>query len=316
MLAPWLTLHRWHVEHAAKHDTPLLRLRPEASAGQPAVDDERVTIHEARFVARQPQRRVSDVLGQSGPANRLQRLEAALHERDRRAGWAGREPEGLAEDRRREAAGTDAVAPHATLAELHRDGAGQVDDGRLGGAVDVGPETGAEPGHARRADDRARSLPLHHGRRMLHPEEDAAQQHADGRVEAVDADLVDPTVDASCASVVEEAVESAEATNGLVDHCRDVGLAAHVGVDVRGASADVGRDFPAAIVLDVRRHDRGSLVDEEANGGFTDAARTPGDERDLALQPLHARDPAADSRALALISGSGRGPAVAARRRP
>src|SRR2546425_12444230 len=157
MLALRLTLRGWQLEQAAKHPTPLFRLRPEASAGQPAVDHERVTIHEARLVARQPQRRVRDVLRQSWPADRLKRLEDSLHERDRRVRSVGRKPEGLAEDRRRDAAGTDAVDPHAALAELHRDGAGEVDDRGLGRAVDVGPQTGAEPGYARRADDRARS---------------------------------------------------------------------------------------------------------------------------------------------------------------
>src|SRR2546427_10565824 len=104
-------LRRPAIEQALQHHPPLLRLRPEAPSGQPAVDHERVTVHEARLITGQPQRRVRDVLGQAGPADRLEHLEDALHERDRRLGLVRREPEGLAEDRRRDAARTDAVDP-------------------------------------------------------------------------------------------------------------------------------------------------------------------------------------------------------------
>src|SRR5256884_7026660 len=114
-------LRRPAIEQALQPRPPLLRLRPEAPSGQSAVDHERVTVHEARLITGQPQRGVRDVLGQAGPADRLEHLEDALHERDRRLGLVGREPEGLAEDRRRDAAGTDAVDPHAALAELHGD---------------------------------------------------------------------------------------------------------------------------------------------------------------------------------------------------
>jgi len=70
-----------------------------------------------------------------------------------------------------------------------------MDDGRLGRAVDVGPEAGVKPGDARRADDRARALSLHDGPPRAYPEEDTAEEHRDGRVEALDADLVDGAVD-------------------------------------------------------------------------------------------------------------------------
>src|SRR5262249_27752767 len=258
------------------------------------VDYERVTIHEARFVAGQPQRCVSDVLRQAGPADRLERLEDTLHERDGGVGLRRRESEGLAEDRCRDATGTDTVHPYTAFAELHGDRAGEVNDGGLGGAVDVGPEAGAEPSHARRADDRAGALALHDASRVLHPQEDATQQHADCRVEALDTDLVDRPVNAAGAGVVEETVEPAEAAKRLVDHRHHVGLAAHVGMDVHGASAGVGGDGPAALVLDIRQHHRGSLVDEQTHGGFADAAGTSRDDCDLALEPLHTRDAVAD----------------------
>src|SRR5207244_12642674 len=99
-----------------------------------------------------------------------------------------------------------------------------------------------------------RSLSLHDGRRVLHPEEDTAEEHRDGRVEALDADLVDGAVDSGESRVVEEAVEPAEAADRLVHHRRDVGLAAHVGVDVHRARAGVLGDAPAARVLQIRQH--------------------------------------------------------------
>src|SRR5262249_12813286 len=63
---------------------------------------------------------------------------------------------------------------------------------------------------------------------------------------------------------------------------------------VHGASAGVGGDGPAALVLDIRQHHRGSLVDEQTHGGFADAAGTSRDDCDLALEPLHTRDAVAD----------------------
>src|SRR5207247_3963402 len=50
-------LRRPAIEQALQHHPPLLRLRPEAPSGQSAVDHERVTVHEARLITGQPQRR-------------------------------------------------------------------------------------------------------------------------------------------------------------------------------------------------------------------------------------------------------------------
>src|SRR5207247_9797351 len=127
----------------------------------------------------------------------------------------------------------------------------QLNDGGLRGAVDVGPQAGPEARYAGRADDRARTLPLHHRRRVLHPEEDAAEEHADGLVESLGGHVLDLAAHARVAGIVEDAVELAEALAGLVNRRLDIRLAADVGVHVSGARAKLASEPPSAVVVKV-----------------------------------------------------------------
>src|SRR2546429_414196 len=111
--------------------------------------------------------------------------------------------------------------------------------------------------------------------------------------------------DSGESGVVEEAVEPAKATDGLVHHRRNVGLAAHVGVDVHRARAGVLGDAPAPLVLEIRQHHRCALIDEEAHGGFADAAGASGDERDLTPEPLHTRGPGCSLLLLDVVAARG-----------
>src|ERR1700730_5284586 len=247
-----------------------------------------MAVDEAGFITGQPERSVCDVLRQSGPLDRLEILEHALHEWNDLVGPLRRETHRLAEDRRRDAAGTDAVDPDASFTELHRHRVSQMDDRGLGGAIDVRPKARPETGDAGGADDRARALLLHHGCRVLDAEEDPAQEHADGRVETVDRNVLDLSADARVPGIVEDAVEPAKALAGLCDRRLHVRFAAHVRVEIPCASAELTGETPAAIVLDIGQHHRGAFFDEETHGGLTDAARSAGDECDLALETSHA----------------------------
>src|SRR5207302_7573176 len=118
----------------------------------------------------------------------------------------------------------------------------------------------------------AAALALHDRRRVLHAEEDAAQEDAERLVEAADGDVLDPAADAGVARVVEDAVEPAEARDGVGDGPGDVGLAADVGAHMGGAGAELGRQAPAAVGVDVGDDDGGALGDEQAHGRLADAA--------------------------------------------
>src|SRR5207247_5977499 len=96
----------------------------------------------------------------------------------------------------------------------------------------------------------AAALGLHDRRRVLHAEEDATQEHADGLVEAGHGDLLDGPGHAGGAGVVEKAIEPAEPSHGLGDRRLHVRLAADVGVHVGRATADLGGQPLAAVVLE------------------------------------------------------------------
>src|SRR5947209_1148053 len=83
------------------------------------------------------------------------------------------------------------------------------------------------------------------------------------------------------------ATEPAEPSHGLGDRRLHVRLAADVGVHVGRATADLGGQPLAAVVLEVGEDDRGALGDEQPHGRLADAAGAAGDERRLARQSRH-----------------------------
>src|SRR4051794_36182655 len=92
------------IERIAQGRQALLLLAPVAAAGHGAVDDEVVAVDEARLVARQEHRSVSDVIGDAGARDRLCRLVDIAHHRRRLFGGFCRQTEGLAEDAGRDRA--------------------------------------------------------------------------------------------------------------------------------------------------------------------------------------------------------------------
>jgi len=65
------SLRRWQTQRGRQHLTALLRLRPEPPTDQTSIDYQRMAIHEARLVTRQPQRGACDVLGESSSLDGL-----------------------------------------------------------------------------------------------------------------------------------------------------------------------------------------------------------------------------------------------------
>src|SRR5262245_47269378 len=123
-----------------------------------------MTVDKGRLVASQPERGAGDVVRNARSLDRLEIFQDALEHGNDLVRLLGGQPHRLPEDWGGDASWTDAVHANAVLAQLHGHRMCEMDDGGLGGAIDVGPEARAEPRHTGGADDGARALPLHHRR--------------------------------------------------------------------------------------------------------------------------------------------------------
>src|SRR5262245_57199077 len=147
-----------------------------------SIHDEIMPVDEARTVAREPDDNPRYVVGHSHSRKWLPRANEALEECLERFGAtvrlprieAGRLPEDARECRTRR----DTVHPHSVLAELDRDTACDVDQGRLRGRVAKRAPAGAQPSKAGDVDDAPRALIDHHWRCVLHRGNDADEMHA------------------------------------------------------------------------------------------------------------------------------------------
>ncbi len=203
--------------------------------------------------------------------------------------WPWRQPEGLQQDPGDDGAGRDAVHPDAVLAELHRHAARELDDGGLGGAVDHRRRVpGAAGGHAGVVDDAPRALPHHDRRRVLHPEQHAAEVHRHRPLGGVQRDRLDATPGPRSARVVEETVEPAVPVDGRADHAPDVVLARDVGADEQRARPERPHDGLALRLAATGDDHGGPFLDEPLRRALAHAARRAGDDRNLALEPAHA----------------------------
>ena len=125
------------------------------------------------------------------------------------------------------------------------------------------------------------------GRGVLHAEHHAAHQRRHRGVEAVDLEAFDAAGLRRTAGVVEEAVDAAEFLDRKLDQRthllfdRDVGLAEDTaGAELLGQRLALRHAAPGD-------DDLRAFGDENLRGAQSDAARRPGDHRDLAVQPSH-----------------------------
>jgi len=167
-----------------------------------------------------------------------------------------------------------------------------MDDGGLGRAIDHRRRKAGQPaGDAAIVDDAAGALFAHVGRGVLHAEHDAAHQSGHRRIEAVDLEAFDATGLRRPAGVVEQAIDPAEFIDRecdqrthLVFH-RDVGLAENAG------GAESFRQRLALGHAAPGDHDFCAFGHENLRCAQPDAARRPGNDRDLAIQPSHIVSP-------------------------
>src|SRR5208282_4027370 len=166
------------------------------------------------------------------------------------------------EDRRVDAAGADAVDANLVLRELERCRARQVDDAGFRRAVGVQPVEAADTRDRRRGDNRAAANFAHLGRRMLHPEEYAAQQYILALVPILDGDLFERSDCPADSGVVVNDVEAPELLDRACDERLDFSFGGDVGFLKDRATgvlfAIANRGF-ATLDVKVRDHDRRTL---------------------------------------------------------
>ncbi|GAB7304365.1 hypothetical protein MAFF212519_22430 [Clavibacter michiganensis] len=154
--------------------------------------------------------------------------------------------------------------------------------GRVAGLV----ADAADPADAGGVHDHAGALLAHDGEDLLEAEEHAAQVDRDDLVELRGREVLGEVLAALDAGVVEEAVDAAEALDGLAHVGVDVGLLRHVGehgedrgVGRRGRHGGDGVD--QAALGDVHEGELRALGGEAHGGGAAEAGSSAGDEDDL-----------------------------------
>ena len=125
---------------------------------------------------------------------------------------------------------------------------------------------------------------------MLHPEENAAQQHRLALVPVLDGNLFERSDRAADAGVIIDDVETPELADRARDQRLDFSFGGYVGLlkdrAPRVLLAIANRSF-AAFDVKVGDHDRRAFTRELDRGRASDSARRAGDYRHFALEPVH-----------------------------
>src|SRR6516165_7042366 len=117
---------------------------------------------------------------------------------------------GASKNRRVDPAGADAIDADTILAQFDRGRARQVYDRGLCSAVRVETRVAAQSGDRGRRDNRATAALAHLRNRVLHSQENAAQENRERAVPVLDGDLLQRTQCATEPGIVIDDVESAK----------------------------------------------------------------------------------------------------------
>ena len=180
-------------------------------------------------------------------------------------------------------AGEDGVDADVVGAELVGEGAGESDDGGLGGDVEGQAGGGDEPGDGTHVDDGAAAGGAHGGDDGLDGEEEGAEVGGDGAVPGLGGDFFDG-VALVVGGVVDEDVDGGVGGEDLIDGGLEGGEVGEVAVDVLRSGAafggEGGDEGVGGGVLDVEEGDAGALAGEVGDEGRADAGCAAGDEDD------------------------------------
>ena len=263
--------------------------RPAASARDAAVDNERMSGDEGGVVAGEIQSGARDVLGQTRSRDRLQFCQPHFHDLDSLVRHLRRKAQGLAEDRGGDAAGANAVHPHAAFAEFLCDRPREMNHRCFRRAVNVRSHAGINAGDRRGGDDRAGLLLAHHAPGVLDPEHDSPEQNAEGGLGFDERRLEYGAANPGEPGVVEHAVDLAVSLDRVSDNSLEITLFRDVRAEIGDCRSQVLDQPGPFIVLDVGDDDRSPLPNEKLHGAAAYAARAPGDDCDFAGQPAHGR---------------------------
>ncbi len=196
-------------------------------------------------------------------------------------------------------AGKDGVDADVVLAELVGEGAGEADDGGLGGDIDGHAGIGDEPGDGAEVEDGGDAGLLQCGKRGLGEEELMAKVDGHQGIPELRCDF-GGGVATVVAGVVDEDVETAEGIDGGCNGWADGGDVGDVATKIDGRGKSVcldGCDQPGGgLVLNIEEGDLGALLSEAKDEGFADAGCSSRNEDAAALKAGIARE-----------SGGGRG---------
>jgi len=182
----------------------------------------------------------------------------------------------------------------ALAGEFERGGFGEEGDAALGQGIERVLRRPDEPGDRGQVDDgaavRAEASRIAQGRqRELGAEKDAGQIDRAQALPFIEARPLDILAEKK-PGVVDEDVELAEAREDCRDGSAPRFFAGHVEMQIKyvapGAFQGTG-GRAAALVEDIGNPDFGAGLDHQPGGLAADAARRAGDQRHLAVKPVH-----------------------------
>src|SRR5262249_34918878 len=127
----------------------------------------------------------------------------------------------------------------------------------------------------------------HGWRRVLHTGKNAADVHSDRGIELRQVDAGDTGACGECSRIVEEAVQTPEAPDGVLNHRPDVRLDTHIRTNEACGASESGGEFLALVLSPACDDDASTLRDEQLCGTRANAARRTGDHRDLPVKRRH-----------------------------
>jgi hypothetical protein len=127
----------------------------------------------------------------------------------------------------------------------------------------------------------------HHACRIFHPRKDSTQVHGYHCIELLQISIGNDSVLRTSPGVVHQAIESAEAVHGMVNHRLDVGFDGNVcPYEARGI-AKFSREGFSSVFAPADNHDLRPFPDENFGGAGADAACASRNDCNLAFQSSH-----------------------------
>src|SRR5439155_13840260 len=190
-------------------------------------------------------------------------------------------------------AGGDGIDADTVGPELEGELARQRDDPALGGGVGAAARL-REPaaGDGGDVDDLAAFLPLHHRHDRMAEEEGAGEVEVQELLPFLEGELVErrgrARDDRAAAHAIDEDVDVAVGVDGAPDHVLHGGGVESIGAEPERTApggGDLGGEPVEGGLIEIDRDHAATLAPDDTRRRATDAGASPGDQRDLTLEP-------------------------------